>query len=111
MKPPATIIKRVLHEHVHLRLRGFFHRFQVLDVLTILLEEMIRDLKEGKEIKIHNLGTLQLVKTKPRMHCDITQGNRSVLSKGSWRLQFQLLDRIAKRLRGLIDLDKTFGRS
>lgn len=109
-KMKSSIISKVrLQRYVHSRLNHIFHSFQVLNVITILFEEMFQDLKNRKEIKIHNLGTLQIQKTKPRLHCNITQGNKQILSKGSKKMTFLMSYRIKKRLRGLLDLDKTYG--
>lgn len=109
MNIPINITKRILWQYVNIKINRVVHTFHVLGVITILFSEMIKDLKGGIEIKIHNLGTLRLVKTKPRIHCDITRGNAPVLSKGYKKLDFQMTPRIKKKLRGSLDIDKTYG--
>jgi nucleoid DNA-binding protein len=95
MNIPTSITKEVLWQYVNIKINRLFSTLHVFSVITILITEMIKELKDGKEIKIHNLGTLCLVKTKPRMHCDITK--------------FRLTPRIKKKLRRELDLDKTYG--
>jgi nucleoid DNA-binding protein len=109
MDIPISITKEVLWQYVNIKINRLFSTFHVFSVITILITEMIKELKDGKEIKIHNLGTLSLVKTKPRMHCDITKGNAPSLSKGYKKLKFRLTPRIKKKLRRELDLDKTYG--
>lgn len=106
----SSIVSKVrLQKYVHSKLNRIFHSFQILNVITILFEEMLQDLQNGKEIEIHNLGIIRIQKTKPRLHCNIAKENKQILSKGSKKLTFQMPYRIKKRLRGMLDLDKTYG--
>jgi len=72
-----------------------------------LFEEMLVDLKKGKEIKIFNLGTLSLQTMKPRTYYDV-RFQKLMRSEGHRILRFILARPVSKKIRALLDIDKTF---
>lgn len=103
---PNSISKKVLWRYVNQKVRRMFNHYHVLGVITILFDEILKDLKDGKPIKIFNFGTLALKETKPRLHYDIVQ-KRVVQSKSHRILRFNMAPGIHKKLREYLDLDKT----
>lgn len=104
---PDSVSKRNLWRYVNRKVRRFVHHYHVFSVITILFEEMLRDLKLGKEIKIFNLGTLSLQETKPRLYHDVNK-RQVVLSSKHKILRFALAPKIRKKLCEHLDLDITF---
>lgn len=102
-----SISKRRLWRYVNQKINRVIHHAHVMSVIAILFEEMLQDLKSGKEIKIHNFGTLSLVNTKPRWYHDVRFG-KVIQSKPHRILRFRLATPIHKKLRSLLDIDKTF---
>jgi len=102
-----SIDKRRLWRYVNQKINRMIHHAHVLSVITILFEELLKDLKEGKEIKIHNLGTISLEQTKPRKYHDVRLG-RVMQGKSHRILRFRLAPVFHKKLRSLLDIDKTF---
>lgn len=106
-KPPSlSISKRQLWRYVNHKIKYLIHRYHVFAVITILFEEMLKDLKQGKSIKIINLGTISLSTTKPRWHHHVNL-HKMVLSPGNRVLRFVLAPTVHKKLVEFLDLDKT----
>lgn len=101
-----SISKRDLWRYVNRKIRRLVHRYHVFAVISILFEEMVKDLQQGKSIKIINLGTLTLKPTKPRWYHHIRL-RQMVLSPGHRIMRFTLAPTIHKKLVKLLDLDKT----
>ncbi len=99
-----SINKRDLWRFVNKKINRRLHHYHVFSVITILFEEMLKDLKNGKPIKIFNFGTLVLKRTKPRKYFDVNH-KRVMLSKGHRILRFTLSPIIKKKL--CRQLDKT----
>ena len=106
MSNDVSINKRTLWRFVNNKIKRMIHHYHVFGVLTILFEEMVKDLLANKDIKIFNFGTLSLKTMKPRKYHDVTQ-RRVVLSKGHRILRFTLAAPIRKKLCDHLDLDKT----
>lgn len=102
-----NVTKRGLWRYVNRKINRLIHHAHVLSVITILFEEMILDLKSGKEINIHNFGKLSLQETKPRYYHDVRY-NQVMQSESHRILRFKLAPPIRKKLRALLDIDKTF---
>jgi nucleoid DNA-binding protein len=102
-----NINKRLFWRYVNKKLNHIIHHAHVFSVITILFEEMVQDLKDGKEIKIHNFGTFALQSTKPRRHFNVLL-QKIVQSKSHRILRFKLVPRIQKKLRSFLDIDKSF---
>jgi nucleoid DNA-binding protein len=97
-----------LWRYVNRKIRRLAHRYHVFAVISILFEEMIKDLRQGKIIKISNLGTITLQPTKPRWYHNVAL-RKMVLSPGHRILRFSLAKPIHKKLVELLDIDKTLG--
>lgn len=108
MSNESSINKRVLWRYVNKKIHRLIHHYHVFSIITILFEEMIKDLVNGKDIKIFNFGVLTLKYMKPRKYHDVNQ-RRVVLSKRHRILRFSLAKIIRKKLCDNLDLDKTYG--
>lgn len=111
MPPPPnalSISKRDLWRYVNRKVKRLVHRYHVFAVISILFEEMSKDLQQGKSIKITNLGTIILQPTKPRWYHHV-QLRQMVLSPGHRVMRFLLAKPIHKKMVDFLDLDKTFG--
>src|SRR5271163_5000496 len=67
----ASISKRDLWHYVNRKIKRLVHHYHVFAVISILFEEMVKDLRASKEIKIANFGTLILKNTPPRKYHDV----------------------------------------
>jgi nucleoid DNA-binding protein len=92
---------------INKKINRIIHHYHVFSVITILFDEMLKDLVAGKDIKIFNFGVLSLRKMQPRRYHDVNQ-RRVVLSKGHRILRFTLSPQIRKKICDRLDLDKTF---
>jgi len=102
-----SINKRILWKYVNLKIKRAIHHYHVFGVITILFDELLKDLKNGKEIKIFNFGTLVLKDTKPRRYHNVVR-KQIMLSKGHRIFKFSLARQIRKKICEHLDLDKTF---
>lgn len=108
MSNELSVNKRTLWRFVNNKIRRIIHHYHVFSVITILFDEMIKDLVANKDIKIFNFGVLSLKNMKPRRYHDVTR-RQVVLSKGHRILRFTLAAPIRKKLCDHLDLDKTLG--
>lgn len=69
--------KRDIQTAVARRLTGLIAAAHVRSVIAILIEEVVRDLQEGRPVRIQNLGTFELI--------DI--GSRTVMGFGGAAVQ------------------------
>lgn len=97
MSDEVSFSKRMLWRYVNIKINRIIHHYHVFSVITILFEEMLSELKQGKEIKIFNFGTLKLKDTKPRKYHDVRL-HQVMLSTGHRILKFTLASPIRKRL-------------
>lgn len=102
-----SISKRILWRYVNKKINRTIHHFHVFGVITILFEEIVKDLKNGKDIKIFNFGTFSLKTNKPRRYHDV-RFNQVMLSKERNMISFSLAPRVRKIICKYLDLDKTF---
>lgn len=102
---PLSVSKRDLWYYVNRKLKKLIHHYHVFAVISILFDEMIKDLKAGKEIKIVNLGTLVLKDTPPRKYHDV-RFRRMMESPGHRVMRLFLAKPIRKKLCESLDLDK-----
>lgn len=102
-----NITKRMFWRYVNVKLNRSIHHYHVFSVISMLFDEMLQDLKDGKEIRIFNFGSITLEDTKPRLYHDVTQ-RKFVLSKKHKILKFKLREKFKKIFLENIDVDKTF---
>ncbi len=105
MAAAVSISKRGLWQYVNRKIKRLIHHYHVFSVISILFEEMIKDLKNGKEIKIVNLGTLVLKDMPPRRYHDV-RFHRIMESPGHRIMRLFLTKQIRKKLCDSLDLDK-----
>jgi nucleoid DNA-binding protein len=106
-KIPINIDKRTLWRFVNVKINRSIQSSHVIGVINILFDEIISDLKSGKEIKIFNFGTLWLKPTKPRLYYDI-RFQRLMMSAGNKILKLVLSPKLRKKIIKNLDVDKTF---
>lgn len=107
-KLPLSINKRTIWRFINLKIKRSIHHYHVFSIISILFEEIIQDLKKGKDIKIFNFGTLSFKETKPRRYFDVRY-QKIMLSKSHRIMKFSLTKKIKKRICELLDIEKTFG--
>ena len=89
------ISKRKLSTLVAKELKGIVHSLHILSVINILIDEIVKELKNGNSIKIINFGTLSLKNMKPKKFLDLS--TRKILwSKQYKTLRFKLTKKISK---------------
>lgn len=99
-----SISKRNLWHYVNRKIKRLIHHYHVFGVISILFDEMTKDLKAGKEIKIVNLGTLVLKETPPRKYHDV-RFHQVMMSPGYRVMRLFLSKTIRKKLCNSLDLD------
>jgi len=102
-----SVDKRILWRFVNRKIKRIIHHFHVFAIITILFDEIIQDLKNGKSIKIFNFGTLSLKQMKPRKYFDVRH-QQVMESQGNRILRFSLATSVRKKLVNHLDIDKTF---
>lgn len=102
-----NISKRNLWKIVNKKVKRFIHHYHVFAIITILFEEMLVDLKNSKDIKILNLGTISLKNMKPRHYHNVVE-KKVMLSTPHKILRFKLFSKIKKKICKHLDIDKTF---
>lgn len=100
-----SVSKRDLWHYVNRKIKRLIHHYHVFSVISILFDEMIKDLKAGKEIKIVNLGTLVLKDTPPRRYHDV-RFHKMMESTGHRVMRLFLAKPIRKKLCEFLDLDR-----
>lgn len=104
----TSITKKILWKYVNNKINHSIHSAHVFSVISILFEEIINELVEGKELRIVNFGVIRLVDMKPRKYHDVVQ--RCVMhSDGNKMFHIKLSPKLKKKLCTNLDLDKTFG--
>lgn len=104
---PSNVSKRNLWRYVNKKIKRIIHHYHVFSIISLLFDEMLKDLKQGKSIKVVNFGTLSLKETKPRLYHDVNK-RQVVLSKKHKILRFELSPKIRKKMCEHLDIDKTF---
>lgn len=99
-----SVSKRGLWHYVNLKIKRLIHRHHVFAVISILFEEMIKDLRAGKIIKVANFGTIQLKEMLPRKYHHIIL-RKTMLSPGHKSMRISLDKKIKKKLSAEVELD------
>jgi nucleoid DNA-binding protein len=102
---PLSISKRDLWHYVNRKVKRLVHHYHVFSVISILFDEMLKDLKLGKQIKIANFGVLVLKDTLPRKYHDV-RFHKVMMSPGHRVLRLFLAKPIRKKLCDELDLDR-----
>lgn len=106
MNDSINISKRDFWRYVNRKFRKLFHHYHIYNIINILFDEMIKDLKSGKTINIFNFGKLRLQQNMPRKHFDVV--TRQVeISKSNNIMKFDLSSKIKNKVRQHLDLSKT----
>lgn len=100
-----SVSKRDLWHYVNRKIKRLIHHYHVFSVISILFDEMIKDLKSGKEIKIANFGTIVLKDTPPRKYHDV-RFHKIMESPGHRVMRLFLAKPIRKKLCEFLDLDR-----
>jgi len=102
-----NINKKDFWKIVNQKIKRSINHYHVFSVITILFEEILVDLKKGKELKIFNFGTLSLRLMPPRTYYDV-RFQKLMHSEGHRILRFILARPVSKKIRSLLDIDATF---
>jgi nucleoid DNA-binding protein len=101
-----SVSKRDLWRYVNRKIKRLVHHYHVFAVISILFEELVKDLVAGKEIKIANFGTLVLKKTPARKYHDVRY-HQMMDAPGHRVMRIFLAKSIRKKLCESLDLDST----
>lgn len=102
---PLNISKRGLWRYVNRKIKGAVHHYHVFSIISLLFEEMIQDLRSGKEIKIKNLGILVLKEMPPRMYHNVRL-HKMMQSSGHRVIRLFLAKPIRKKLCESLNFDR-----
>jgi nucleoid DNA-binding protein len=98
------ITKRNLWRYVNLKMNRIIHRYHVFSVISILFDEMNKDLQNGREIKIANFGSFDLKDTPPRWYHNVRL-RKMMQSPGYRIIRFVLVRKIQKKILKSLKLD------
>ena len=80
----------------------FVHQLHILAVITILIDEIRKDLLDGKIIKIQNFGTFKLKQTNSRTFKSVVTNNIET-SQQKNKLELKLTPKLARFISENID--------
>lgn len=100
-----SVSKRDLWHYVNRKIKRLIHHYHVFSVISILFEEMIKDLQAGKDIQITNFGKITLKEMPPRKYHDV-RFRRVMESPGHRIMRLFLAKPIRKKMCDSLDLDK-----
>lgn len=100
-----SVSKRDLWRYVNRKIKRLIHHYHVFAVISMLFEEMVKDLQAGKEIKIANFGSLMLKEMPPRKYHDVRL-HRIMQSPGHRTMRLFLAKPIRKKLIESLDKEK-----
>jgi nucleoid DNA-binding protein len=98
----AKIHKRNFWMFLCKELGSVINRLHVYAVISILCEEMAKDLSSGKEIEIANFGTFSLKRTTPQRYMNVVSKEIEI-SKGRNKLELTLTRKLNKYISNHID--------
>jgi nucleoid DNA-binding protein len=102
-----SVDRRFLAKYVSKKMNRLIHFSHIQSVISILLEEIMNDLLEGKEIEIGNFGTFLIKKMLPRRHYNYMTGQCEI-SVGRKLIRFKLNKKLRRILANNLDIEKTF---
>lgn len=80
--------------------------FKCLSIITILFEEIVSDLQEGKKVRIHHLCAFRVKKNSAKVFINLY--GESTYVPESKTLKVKINEKFSRKLAPLIDIDKTF---
>lgn len=97
--------RKKLWVYINQKINRVVHHYQVFSVMSLLFEEMVSDLKSGKEIKVKNFGKFYFKKNKPVV-VPIFGSKEKTLVPGSFRIKFKMDSKLRKILSSYLNFDK-----
>lgn len=110
MEIPNSIGKMELWKYVNNKINMIIQSYHIYGVISILFDEIIKDFKAGKTIKIFNFCKISLRQNEPRKYFDVRY-QKVMLSTKNKILKFYLSPTLRKKLCSELDIDKTFEES
>jgi nucleoid DNA-binding protein len=95
--------KHKIWSSIHKKLKHI-RRQHIISVVSILIDELVKELKIGGNIKITNFGVLKLKNYKPRIIPNVVLGKLNI-TKASKSLRLKLSRKLSKYLTD-INLEK-----
>ncbi len=102
------ISKRLFWRFLNKKTKKIIHHYHIFSVMSILFDEIVKDLLKNKKIKIFNFGTLFLDKKNPKKYYDVRY-QKIMISKGSRLLKLLLVKKLRSKLINLLDVDASLG--
>jgi nucleoid DNA-binding protein len=80
------------------KLKGkHIHKYHIISVINIFVDELINELKTGNKIKIDNFATFQLNQLKPKMVWSIVS-RKMMMGKAVRALRIKLSQKLKKHI-------------
>ncbi len=98
-----TINKKNISLLITKKLNNNISYKNISDVISIFFEELFKELKTGKKIKIKNFCSFKLEKTKPRRYFNYWT-KQFAISKGRPQFKIQLSYSLRKKISKHLDL-------
>lgn len=102
---PNSITLRMLCNFVHNKIRMNVPNHQVVSVVSVLFDEILKDLKKKKTVRIFNFGKLYFQENEPKKYFDLFKQAVCISSKKR-QLKFELQPRFKKYFNKKLDIDK-----
>lgn len=102
-----SVDRRFLTQYVSQKLNRVILFSHIQSIISILLEEIMKDLLDGKEIEIGNFGIFLIKKTLPRRHFNYMTGQCEI-AVGRKIIRFKLNKKLRRILANNLDIEKTF---
>jgi nucleoid DNA-binding protein len=99
-----SVSKRYLWRHVNIKIKRAIHHYHVFSVISILFEEMTKDLLAGKEVKIANFGSFILKQMPARKYFNVNL-QKMTESPGNKIMRLFLTKKLRTKLCNFLDLD------
>jgi nucleoid DNA-binding protein len=107
-KVPDIISKKLLWTYVAHKINHSLHTSHIISITAILFDELIKDLKLGKEINIHNFGSFRVSARAPQRYFDWFKKEVLITKGGKNLLSFTLTSKLIELIKNNLHLDKTF---
>ncbi len=94
-----------LSKYVNRKIKRKINHHHVFSVISILIDELIEDLKQDKQFKIINLGIFGVKRTAPRKYF-IKFRNKHLITRSKRKIFFKVANKFKKKLISFLDIDK-----